>query len=305
MRSKTTPQEDFAKFEFARLLKRNIKYVRREYKKKLTSQNIVDREKATAVYLIDKLSLRAGNEKDAGTADTVGCCSLRVEHVTLDKEKDGQDFVVSFDFLGKDSIRYINSVPVEKQVFKNLKLFMENKQPGDDLFDSLNTTLLNKYLNDLVQCLTAKGFRTYNAFNTLQEQLDLLTKEDMSIPEKILAYNRANREVAILCNHQRAVLKGFSKSMENLKAKIDEKRYRIKNMKKKLEKQLKKLELQATDKEENKNLSLGTSKLNYLDPRIGVAWCKKWDIPVEKIFNKTQRDKFRWAIEMGGPEYKF
>lgn len=44
--------------------------------------------------------------------------------------------------------------------------------------------------------------------------------EDMSIPEKILAYNRANRAVAILCNHQRAVPKGFDKSMDALNAKV-------------------------------------------------------------------------------------
>ena len=40
----------------------------------------------------------------------------------------------------------------------------------------------------------------------------------------------------------------------------------------KLREQLAKLELQATDKEENKEIALGTSKLNYLDPRITVAW---------------------------------
>lgn len=40
----------------------------------------------------------------------------------------------------------------------------------------------------------------------------------------------------------------------------------------KLREQLAKLELQATDKEENKEIALGTSKLNYLDPRISVAW---------------------------------
>ena len=45
-----------------------------------------------------------------------------------------------FDFLGKDSIRYYNAVPVDKQVFKNLGLFMRDKQPGDDLFDRLNVS---------------------------------------------------------------------------------------------------------------------------------------------------------------------
>lgn len=39
-----------------------------------------------------------------------------------------------------------------------------------------------------------------------------------------------------------------------------------------LSEQLMKLEVQATDREENKQIALGTSKLNYLDPRISVAW---------------------------------
>jgi len=29
-----------------------------------------------------QLALRAGHEKDEETADTVGCCSLRVEHIS-------------------------------------------------------------------------------------------------------------------------------------------------------------------------------------------------------------------------------
>ena len=53
---------------------------------------------------------------------------------------DGKEYVVEFDFLGKDSIRYYNKVPVEKQVYKNLKLFKENKDPGDDLFDRLTVS---------------------------------------------------------------------------------------------------------------------------------------------------------------------
>ena len=84
---------------------------------------------------------------------------------------------------------------------------------------------------------------------------------------------------------------------------------------------LKKLQVQALDREENKDIALGTSKLNYLDPRISVAWfvsrpcvlvtlffllrCKKWEVPIEKIYSKTQRDKFRWAIDMATAEYHF
>jgi DNA topoisomerase-1 len=45
---------------------------------------MLDRQLATALYLIDKLALRAGGEKDTDEeADTVGCCNLRVEHISL------------------------------------------------------------------------------------------------------------------------------------------------------------------------------------------------------------------------------
>ena len=72
---------------------------------------------------------------------------------------DGKEYVVEFDFLGKDSIRYYNKVPVEKQVFKNLKLFMDNKDPGDDLFDRLtvSTTTKIKYCGSAPVILVSWG----------------------------------------------------------------------------------------------------------------------------------------------------
>lgn len=293
--SKLKSQKDWQKYERARDLKKIIGKIRADYQKDFKAREMVVRQRAVALYFIDRLALRAGNEKEEGeTADTVGCCSLRYEHIKLHSEKDGQKYVVDFDFLGKDSIRYQNSVPVEKKVFKNVKLFMENKSVGDDLFDRLNTASLNKYLNSIMDGLTAKAFRTYNASQTLQEQLDQLTPTDGSLEEKVLAYNRANRAVAILCNHQRSVPKTFDKSMESLQGKIADKQKTLKQTKKEakeakksgdtksleklqkkqktLEQQLKKLELAAVDKEENKQIALGTSKLNYLDPRISVAW---------------------------------
>ena len=46
--------------------------------------------RSVALYFIDKLALRAGNEKDTDeSADTVGCCSLRVEHMRKSSQWDG------------------------------------------------------------------------------------------------------------------------------------------------------------------------------------------------------------------------
>ncbi|XP_069322033.1 DNA topoisomerase I, mitochondrial [Eulemur rufifrons] len=333
--SKLKGEKDWQKYEIARRLKGVVDEIRSQYRADWKSREMKRRQRAVALYLIDKLALRAGNEKEEGeAADTVGCCSLRVEHIRLHPEADGQEHVVEFDFLGKDSIRYCNRVPVEKPVYKNLQLFMENKEPGDDLFDRLTTASLNKHLQDLMEGLTAKVFRTYNASVTLQQQLRVLTRAEDSIAAKILSYNRANRAVAILCNHQRATPKAFEKSMQTLQTKIKVKKERVaearvelkrakadhetrgdgksrsflekkRRVLEKLQDQLARLSAQATDKEENKQVALGTSKLNYLDPRISIAWCKRFGVPVEKIYNKTQREKFAWALGMAGEDFEF
>ncbi|XP_062860294.1 DNA topoisomerase I, mitochondrial [Trichomycterus rosablanca] len=333
--SKLKGEKDWEKYEVARKLKTCVDAIRAQYQGDLKSKQMGVRQRAVALYFIDKLALRAGNEKEEGeTADTVGCCSLRVEHITLHDTLDGENCVVEFDFLGKDSIRYYNKVPVSKRVFKNVKLFMDNKQEGDDLFDRLNTAMLNKYLSSLMPGLTAKVFRTFNASMTLQQQLKELTNSLENTAEKLLSYNRANRAVAVLCNHQRAPPKTFEQSMANLQTKIESRKEQLALAKKELkqakkeakessdtklqtvvekkkravqrcEEQLLRMEVQATDKEENKQIALGTSKLNYLDPRISVAWCKNMEVPLDKIYNKTQRDKFAWAIDMTELDFQF
>lgn len=43
------------------------------------------------------------------------------------------------------------------------------------------------------------------------------------------------------------------------------------------------MELAMKTKEDLKTVALGTSKINYLDPRITVAWCKRHEVPIEKV----------------------
>lgn len=397
-------QSDMSKFEKARELKKHVERIRSDYNANLKSKTMADRQRATAMYFIDRLALRAGNEKGEDEADTVGCCSLRCEHVTLE----APNFIV-FDFLGKDSIRYYNRVTVDAQVFKNIRLFKENKEDGDNLFDRVNTTLLNKHLQSYMKGLTAKVFRTYNASITFQEQLDQNTPKNASVQEKVNAYNQANRMVAILCNHQRSVPKTHEQSMgrmrdrlrafkydrmkmrhvlfnldpkyrrmsqyqddesdldeewieeheDNLKKKEIEKAEkkftkdneklveegskphdesllkeriaaievefkRIANERgtgkaslkrerpvekiedgiQKLDEKIRTFKLQMDDREAGKEVALGTSKINYLDPRITSAWCKMHDVPIEKLFSKTLVTKFPWAMEVEA-DWKF
>ena len=84
----------------------------------MEDNNQENRQLGVATYLVDKLALRVGNEKGEDEADTVGCCSLRVEHIIVEDD----DYIV-LDFLGKDSMRYYNRIKVDAKVHNNLKQY--------------------------------------------------------------------------------------------------------------------------------------------------------------------------------------
>lgn len=209
---------DQHKYEVARKLKDKIAGIRKSYTKDLSSSDLFERQRATALWLIDNLALRVGGEKGEDEADTVGCCSLRVEHVAFPKDRPN---VVCFDFLGKDSMRFQKDVEAPAAIYKNLKSFASKPKHKDaELFDKLSTTSLNEYLKTFMNGLTAKVFRTYNASFTLQEELRKTPNgfEDMSVNDKVYFYNCANKQVAILCNHQKTVKQSvFSAAIGGLK----------------------------------------------------------------------------------------
>lgn len=61
---------------------------------------------------------------------------------------------------------------------------------------------------------------------------------------------------------------------------------------------MKKNEKDLTKREDNLGIATSTSKTNYNDPRISVAWCKKFEVPIEKIFTKVLLDKFAWSMDV-------
>lgn len=82
--------------------------------------------------------------------------------------------------------------------------------------------------------LSAKVFRTFNASFTFQEQLLKLTPSEGSVIDKFTAYTEANRQVAILCNHKRAV----PKTHETAIGKIEDQVKALKYQKMRIKKQM-------------------------------------------------------------------
>lgn len=126
-----------------------IELFRKQYRIDWSSDNMLIRQLGTAVYFIDKFKMRVGNDKDA----TIGCCSLRVIHLTLSKK--GPNYMVNFNVMGVDKT-YRQKRSVNNLVYQNLKVFMQNKKFTDKLFDKLNVAILNKFLNEIVDQVTKK-----------------------------------------------------------------------------------------------------------------------------------------------------
>jgi DNA topoisomerase-1 len=308
-------KSDESKFDLAKQLKRKVNLIRENYEKEMLDPDPKHRQLATALYFIDNLALRVGGSKDTKEeADTVGVTSLRVEHLVL-----LENLTIRLDFLGKDSVRYCKKIIVTEQVYKNLQDFILNKTKKDELFDLITSQTLNDYLSSIMPGLTAKVWRTYNASLLFQKELEKV-KEDkvQSIdPNERLNYliamfNQANTSVALLCNHQ----KNADKTINILIDKMDLRLKELKKKKKmymekkqteradKAEAKIKSLKLKKETKLKMKNVSLGTSKNNYIDPRIIFAFIKRFDIPPEKLFTQTLIKRFGWASKIDS-NYKF
>lgn len=296
-------KSDMDKFDLARKLKQKAHGIRTTYYEDMKSVDIIARQHAVALYLIDNLALRVGGAKDTKeTADTVGVTSLRVEHITL-MEND----TIKLDFLGKDSVRYCRKVKVDSIVYNCIKEFTTNKLRKTDLFDKISSNSLNSYLNSMLEGLTAKVWRTYNASSLFQKELErvnVVTLEKMHESERInyliSIFNQANTAVALLCNHQKNVSSDIEKTLAKIndtiqKYKDRKKKSKDKNKIKIYEAKILTLKLKRDTKEKMKNVSLGTSKTNYIDPRIIFAFMKRYDIPDEKLFNKALLTRFEWA----------
>lgn len=232
---------DKEKYEKAVKLAKEIDKIKDRIVKDMKSKNPNESRIATACYLIYRTAMRVGDEKDPDEADTVGATTLRKEHIKITPN------AIEFDFLGKDSVRWQETVAAEghdKQFHENLKKLIEKKNPKDEIFDNITSRHVNQYYSSIVKGLTAKVFRTYLATEAVKKYL--VAHDDIkgkSATEKIYHAKLANLEAAMMCNHKRTIPKTFEESLQK-------KRDSLKNVEKeeawkKTQETLKKLEASA------------------------------------------------------------
>jgi len=203
---------DKEKYEKAVNLAKEIDKIKDKIVKDMKSKDQKISRISTACYLIYRTAMRVGDEKDPDEADTVGATTLRKEHIKI------TDNVIEFDFLGKDSVRWQETVVAEghdKQFQENLKKLVEKKKPKDDIFDDITSRHVNAYYSSIVKGLTAKVFRTYLATTVVKNYLvEHDNIKGKTANEKIYHAKLANLEAAMMCNHKRTIPKTFEQSLE-------------------------------------------------------------------------------------------
>ena len=203
---------DKEKYEKAVKLGNEIEKIKDRIVKDMKSKDPKINRISTACYLIYRTAMRVGDEKDPDEADTVGATTLRKEHIKITAN------TIEFDFLGKDSVRWQETVVAEghdKQFHENLKNIIEKKKPKDEIFEGITSRHVNQYYSGIVKGLTAKVFRTYLATTVVK---NYLVKHDTiktkTANEKLYHAKLANLEAAIMCNHKRTIPKTYEQTLQ-------------------------------------------------------------------------------------------
>jgi DNA topoisomerase-1 len=204
-------RKEIEKFEKAKAFRRNLSRVQKHIMENLDSDDLKRRKTATVCYLIDKLKIRVGDEKDPDEADTVGASTLRPEHITFN-----DDGTVSFNFLGKDCVPHIFTKELDEKVIRNLKEFAANAEVT--LFDEVRSQHVSEFLDEVMTGLSAKVFRTLYASNAVETKLKKThVKPEEPVYVKKYVATMANLEAAKVCNHKRTVPKRWKESLEKKK----------------------------------------------------------------------------------------
>jgi DNA topoisomerase-1 len=312
---------DKEKYEKAFKLGNHINRIQQAIITKMRSSDLNQRKIATVCYLISKLAMRVGDEKDPEEADTVGASTLRVEHIKFPSIKGEQS--IEFNFLGKDSVPWQKTLEINSrdisELHDNLKLFMDSKRPGDQIFDGITSTKVNAFLRSLdrksLPDLTAKVFRTFITTKIVSEELansSVKISRNSSESQKIYVAKMANLKAAITCNHKKGIdpknpaskkaLEKFQNSInkkeetiQRLRNDIAAAKWKTEIQKKKMAERLERVEMLLRLQKETRDYNIGTSLRNYIDPRVMRAWLEYVDLDWKKIYTTTLQRKFKWV----------
>jgi DNA topoisomerase-1 len=297
-------EREARKFDRAHELHAQLGAVRSQIERDLYDPDSKQKKIATACYLIDRLCLRVGDEKDPDEADTVGATTLRPEHVTLHP-----DGIAEFRFLGKDSVLWHKKLRLPHAVQRNLEELLcsarssntkgngGRRHPARDkpqIFPDISSRDVNAYLSDVLPGLTAKVFRTHHATIAARDRLKASVLQ-ASDPEhmKWQTANLANLEAAVLCNHTKKAPASWPRSRQRYKERRQKAEGRVKTYRERVSTYRQTLSSLRMEAREKKKAASPASR-----KKVGARYRKRIEVADRRVERaKVQLGKARLALD--------
>ncbi len=328
---------DQKKFEKAQKLISHWDELKSHIEKNILNKDPVIKQSAMVTWLIMNLGIRVGDEKSEDFADTVGASSLRYEHLTIKDHVlklsfDGKDSVHYSnsielpDYIEKQLSLLLNGKKKGDMIFPDVT----SGEVAEFISHVVNGITAKVFRTAWGSSLLAYGLQNAKIKPTMttSEKIAIFDNASLEVSKKLnhqknvgknfeSKFEEMNVHLQQMKDDYSVIENNINKQIKELKVKIDkldEKKYNAndkallkKNYKdkiKRLQERLNKKKKQITDfklkkelKEKTKNISLGTARAAYSDPRIGMSFCKTFDIPLEKVYSKTMQEKFSWALD--------
>ena len=208
------------KYDKSADLMRNWEAMKQKIFDAATSDDMKESQAGVCAYLMMITGQRIGGEGAKNEAGTVGMSTIRVEHVKL-SQNNGK-FYVSFDYLGKDSVPYRNTVEVEKYIWDALVAFTRGKKLGQKVFDVMAGGDVGALMKEVLPDVSPKTFRTANAAMELVQYLrDNPVDPGWNDAKKKQVLVMGNAQVARKLNHQKNVGKNQGDQEAKAQERID------------------------------------------------------------------------------------
>ncbi|KAE9001261.1 DNA topoisomerase 1 beta [Phytophthora rubi] len=334
-------KSDLAKYEKARRLKNCIDKIRRDYTKGLRAKDMFTKQRSTAILRVEHMSFN--DENCALSLSFLGKDSMpynntvelaqygdvgKLVYQNLQKfcAKKGKNEEVFHELSVTELNKHLSSLMpgLSAKVFRtfNASFTLEKELPGpsgEELdpqgkMEVAPKVVLYNDANRKVAILCNHQRTAPKSFDTtldkMNAQLDQL-KDQLKDLKQMQTQIAKGKSSSIKLKKEKVETLSGDKDEDALAKKAqahlfqrtpsaDQVAKKIESWKKKI----KALSLRLQDKTDNKEVALGTSKLNYMDPRITVAWCKRNEVPISAVFSKTLREKFVWAMDVD-PDWEF
>lgn len=318
------------KHEKALNLLRHFAEFDEKIKEELNSKFKRNREIALATWMVKTYAIRIGNEREEFQADTVGVTTLKVKNIKVFEKND--NYILKLDFLGKDSVPYSKTDKIPRDIYNHFVNQIKDKKPNDELFsissNDVSKFIKSIYKNASPKTFRSAIGSAVLCESINKAKI----KSNMKDFEKKQIFVKANADVAKFLNHQKNIKNSLEDGIDKIaidilnlkkKIKIEEENYkqkkkwlnikinecnekRLKFSEEKYKKQLKTinnklikmnnrlniLQSKKQIKQDNKNISLSTSLNSYCSPKIVFSICSYLKLEPNKIYTKTQMNKF-------------